>query len=333
MQKFHIDFSLFQLMTNIIRRLIKSLCFFKPRRIVDEALNASSHETYVETVGRAADTLHLGLEHWSVQDISKEYTHLTESAVRKMHLGACDVIVDITEEDYYGRVEGLWLHPWTGKEGVKAHFKFLVCCVKYRNRKYPLAVRMLPIGAYIADEIGELLESCKRAGLVARTVLFDRGFYSADIIRELNERDVQYLVFARKSPLFKNMLDATEHSVRVEHTIVLNKNKTKTKIPTTITLVKNVRDHDWIFATNLNLSGRDIVARYRVRWNIETDFRVQDEARIKSKSKRPEVRLFYFLVGCLLLFVWNATQKFERSFKRFIILLAQKTIQENKSVV
>jgi len=280
----------------LIRRLIKSLCFSNPRRILDEVLTASSHETYVETVGCAADTLHRGLEEWDVRYLSKEYSCITEHAVRKMHLGACDVIVDITDEDFYGKVEGLWLHPWTGEKGVKAHFKFIVLSVKYRNRKFPLAVRMLPIGAYLADEIGKLLESCKRTGLVARTVIFDRGFYSADIIRELNERNVHYLVFARKNSLFKNLLDATNKSVKIEHTLILNKNKTKTKIPTTIALVKDIEDHDWIFATNLDLSGRDIVARYHIRWNIETDFRVQDEARIKSKSKRPEVRMFYFLV-------------------------------------
>lgn len=290
--------------------------------MTDEVLRASSHETYVETVGSAADTLHKSLDEWTVAAIQEEYARLCEREVRRMHLGMCDVIIDVTEEDFYGKVEGLWLHPWTGKKGVEAHFKFLVGSVKYRDRKYPLAVRMLPIGAYIAEEIGELLKSCQRAGLHIRTVLMDRGFYTADVLRELQEHDLFYLVFAPRNALFKGMLEGTTRSVRIEHELTLNKNKTKTKIPTIISLVKEDK-HDWIFATNLDLSGRALIKRYRVRWNIETDFRVQDEARIKSKSKRPEVRLFYFLVAALLLFVWNATQKFKITFKKFIILLAK----------
>jgi hypothetical protein len=289
-----------------------------------EVLDASSHETYVETVGSAADALHWGLKDWSVQNIQGEYARLSERTIRKLGLGQCDVSIDITDENFYGKTVSLDLHPWTGEKGVKAHFKFLVCQVKCRTKKFIIGVRMLQRGAYIADEIGELLESCRRAGIQIRTVLLDRGFYSADNIRKLTERNLEYIVFAKKSHLFKNMLDGANKTVFVEHEITLNRHKTKTKIPTIIALVKNVQGYDWVFATNLDLSGRDIVRRYRLRWNIETDFRIHDEARIKSKSTRPEVRLFYFLIGCLLLFVWNATQKYIITFKKFIITFDDK---------
>lgn len=314
-----------------ITSLIKTLCFFNPEKISEELLTASSHETYVETVSNSADTVHLGLNDWDTRSLEQVYSRFCENKIRRMHLGICDVIIDITEEDFYGKIQGLWVHPWTGKNGVKGHYKFIVCSVKYRNKKFPICVIMLRIGAIIADAIAFLLESCKKAGLVIRTVLLDRGFYSADVLRELQEQDVFYLVFAKKSQLFRNMLEGTNKSVNVEHQMILNKNKTKQKIKTNIALVKNVKDYDWIFATNLNLSGQEIVKRYRIRWNIETDFRVQDEARIKSKSKRPEVRLFYFLVSCLLLFVWNATQKFIMTFKKFVITMSMKP-QENTFV-
>jgi hypothetical protein len=52
-------------------------------------------------------------------------------------------------------------------------------------------------------------------------------------------------------------------------------------------------------------------------------FRVHDEARIKSKSVNPLVRLFYFMVSMLLLFMWNLCAKEECSFKRVIINLEQ----------
>src|SRR3989338_587165 len=138
---------------------IKSLCFSDPALIENEVLRASAPDTYVGTLSNAADTLHLGLDGWTPQAIEAEYARKTEKSIRKLHLGARDAIVDITEEDFYGKVRGLWLHPWTGKDGVTAHFKFLVCSIKYRNRKYPIAVRMIRVGAFIAEEIGELLAS------------------------------------------------------------------------------------------------------------------------------------------------------------------------------
>ena len=50
-------------------------------------------------------------------------------------------------------------------------------------------------------------------------------------------------------------------------------------------------------------------------------FRVHDEATIKSKSVNPLVRLFYFMISMLILFMWNLRAKNECSFKRFVINL------------
>ncbi len=309
---------------DFVSGFIKTLCFFNSRAVAREVVRASSHNTYVETISKSADTIHIGLDDWDTNSIELIYSRLCEKSIRKLHLGSCDVIIDVTEEDFYGKVEGLWLHPWTGEEGVKAHYKFLVCSVKYRNKKFPIAVKMLSLGTNMADSIGFVLQACKNAGLIIRTVLLDRGFYSADNIRELKEQDVFYLVFARKSKNISYMLESMKKSAKISREMILNKNKTKTRIETNLALVKDFKEYDWVFATNLDISGREIAKRYIVRWNIETDFRVQDEARIKSKSKRPEVRLFYFIIALLLFFVWQATQKFELPFKRFIINSAEE---------
>jgi hypothetical protein len=313
-----------------IINFIKSLCFCNPRRICEYLLFASSHNTYVETISSSADTIHSNLDFWNISVLQKEYERLCVHEIRKLRLGSCDIIIDITEEDFYGKTQGLWIIPWTKEKGVEAHFKFLVCSVKKGNRKYPIAVRMIRLGSIISEEIGAVLEVCKIAGICINTVLMDRGFYAAEVLQELQNQNVEFIVFARKSELFNNMLDSAEKSVTIEHKMVFSKNKTKHKIQTNIMLVKNVLKYDWVFATNTQLTGAEIVKKYRVRWNIETDFRVQDEARIKTKSTRPNVRLFYFIIPLLIFFVWSATQKFEVSFKKFIITLSRMEIVKRK---
>ena len=57
-------------------------------------------------------------------------------------------------------------------------------------------------------------------------------------------------------------------------------------------------------------------------------FRVHDEAKIKTKSKEPVVRLFYFILGMLLVLLWNIYAKQKMTFKLFIIKL-----MENKKEV
>ena len=93
--------------------------------------------------------------------MQKEYERLCVHEIRKLYLGACDIIIDINEEDFYGKTQGVWIIPWTKERGVEGHFKFLVCSVKCGDRKYPIAVRMIRLGSIISQEIGSVLDICK----------------------------------------------------------------------------------------------------------------------------------------------------------------------------
>lgn len=317
-------------MKNLIIAFIKSLCFCNPKRITADLFEASSRLCYVENVSNGADTLHKGLDEWDIHSLENMYSRLCEKEIRKLHLGACEVIIDITDEDFYGKTQSFWIVPWTKEAGVRGHFKFLVCSVKYRNRKFPIAVRMIRVGSIISREIGTVLTVCKNAGLHIKTVLLDRGFQSLEIIDELQKQNVNYILFTRKTNMFSSMLASTDKSAIMEYESEIRENKTTLRVQRNIALVKNVSEHDWVFTTNMYITGVEIVKAYRVRWNIETDFRVQDEARIRTRSVRTEVRLFYFMTALLLFFVWTATQKFKLSFKKFIISLSKTEIVEKK---
>ena len=160
--------------------------------------------------------------------------------------------------------------------------------------------------------------------LKVKLMKLDGGFYAGEVIDELELKDMNYLIFAKKSSLFKCMLEGTNKSVVVKHEIKYKKDKSSHKAETDIALVKNVDGYDWVFATNVFLQdARKYVELYRGRWNIETMFRVHDEARIKSKSVNPLIRLFYFIISLLLLFIWNLSFKENYTFKRFVINLEQ----------
>lgn len=173
--------------------------------------------------------------------------------------------------------------------------------------------------------LGKAIGLCQELGLKIGKILLDRGFYSGAIVDELKMRKVNYLIFVPKKSIFKCMLEGTDKSVVIEHSISYNANFTKNKVETEIALIKDVLNYDWVFATNLNL--RDIkkyVPVYKKRWNIETMFRVHDEARIKTKSKIPIVRMFYFLISLLLMFIWSMFEKDKMTFKWFVIMLFEE---------
>ncbi len=58
---------------------------------------------------------------------------------------------------------------------------------------------------------------------------------------------------------------------------------------------------------------------YKKRWRIETQFRVQDEACIKCKSKDMKIRYFIFCFEQMLQTIWICFYKNDLSFKEFLI--------------
>jgi len=287
-------------------------------------VEASSHRTYIETISNKADSLHYNIAKGYVEYSDKEFYKVVKNRIQKLHLGAVDIIIDITSEDFYGKSTGLYLHNWTGEDGVQAKYHFLVAGILFRNRIYPFYVAILPIGSFKSKYLGRICDLCHEMNLKVKLVKLDRGFYAGEVIDELELKGINYLIFAKKSALFKCMLEGTDKSVIVKHEIKYKKDKSSHKAETGIALVKNVDGYDWVFATNLFLrDARKYVELYRARWVIETMFRVHDEARIKSKSVNPLIRLFYFMISMLLLFIWNLSFKENYTFKRFVINLEQ----------
>ena len=331
MQKLCTDSSC-KIMKSVFNSLLKNLSVSEEYSGL--ILDASSRNTYIETISNKADSLHYNIAKGYVEYSDKEFYNSIQVKIKKMHLGAVDIIVDITSENFYGKSTGLYLHNWTGEDGVKARYHFLVAGILFRNKIIPFYVAILPIGSFKSDYLGRICTLCHEMSLKVKLIELDRGFYAGEVIDELELKDMNYLIFAKKSSLFKCMLEGTDKSVIVKHEIKYKKNKSSHKAETGIALVKNVDGYDWVFATNVFLlDARKYVELYRARWNIETMFRVHDEARIKSKSVNPLIRLFYFMISMLLLFIWNLGFKEKYTFKKFIINLEQmlKNIEAGSS--
>jgi hypothetical protein len=285
---------------------------------------AAQCNTYVETLSNKADNLHRKVAQEYVESLQTAYSAYALKHIRKQRCGTVDLICDITSEDFYGDVEGLHIHPWTGKEGIKGKFLYLVVAILYRNKMIPFYAIILRVGSPKAELIGKAISYCKKLGLKINKILLDRGFYSGEVIRRLQVESVHYLIFVPKKVLFRCMLQGAEESVVIEHEMKYNKDFTRYTLQTDIALVKDVLDYDWVFATDLSLQDiKRYVPVYKKRWNIETMFRVHDETRIKTKSKNHVIRLFYFIVGMLFVLLWNLYCKAYIQFKKFIILIAE----------
>jgi hypothetical protein len=304
------------------RFIIKNLALTKQ----DSQLlsDAAKYNTYVETISNKADNLHLKINKEYVESLQPAYSNYALRLLKKQRFGLVDLVCDITSENFYGEIEGLHIHPCTGEHGVKGKFCYLVVAILSRNKIIPFYAIVLRVGSSKAELIGKAISYCKKLGLKIGKILLDRGFYSGEVINKLKISKVNYLIFVPKKSLFQCMLEGAEKSVIIEHEIKYNKDFTWNRAYTEIALVKDVLDYDWVFATNLLFEEvKRYVPVYKRRWNIETMFRVHDEARIKTKSKNPVIRFFYFMLSLFIVMIWNLYAKKEIPFKRFVIMLAE----------
>jgi hypothetical protein len=162
-------------------------------------------------------------------------------------------------------------------------------------------------------------------------ILFDRGFYDKDLMYELTKLNYPYLIFVPKHKDKKEILYPMkiEEQIAIYNDFTVNKNKSNYAGENILIFLKQIYDpkneknYDWIFATNIEeVLLENIVTTYKKRWRIEIQFRVQDEAKIKCKSKEMKIRYFLFLFEQMLQTIWICFYKDESSFKEFLIAMA-----------
>jgi len=296
-----------------------------------DVAEAAFGHTYLETVGSRADSWHDALESTSSMDWCGSFTRaIVKRLPRRFHERPW-LLVDVTTEPYYG-VPTLNTVPCKQEHGVLAHWKFFVAALFFprERRTVPVLARHMPVGARLADALDEALRRVGELGIRPALVLADREFYQGAVIETFEAHRLRYLMLVPKNDLVGPMAAqcrATDERAVVEHEIEWYAEKTAHRARTRLVLWPD-DEWDWAFATNLPASqARWLVARYRLRWNIETFFRVHDEARIKTRSRRAIVRLATFLLSLLITALWALTDK-QTPFKRWLVQLARASWTE-----
>ena len=188
------------------------------------------------------------------------------------------------------------------------------------------------MGNDMPSEISAMLVSLRQIFGHMDLLLFDRGFYSKHLIMKLNNLEINYLIFVPKNPQVKEdlfFMHQTEKKIML-HEFSLYRDGKKVSDSFYLAFLKQIFDHrteayyDWCFTTNMQDIDLDhVIAKYMFRWRIETMFRVQDECRIKTKSKDIRVRYFLFAYEQLVESIWYLFYYEEVSFKKYLMELSE----------
>ena len=172
-----------------------------------EILKAAVTGTYLETVGNRADLIHLAIKRYSVKDKVKGirdslFSRISALSRRSTSDNTDPIMIafDYTHEDFYGDRDSLWIHGWTGEHGVTGKFSYLTASIVNNDLRPPTVSIPSQMGNDMPIEISTVLDIILRLLDHIDLLLFDRGFYSKDLIMSLNERKMNYLIFISKKP-------------------------------------------------------------------------------------------------------------------------------------
>lgn len=214
------------------------------------------------------------------------------------------------------------------KKGGTTYFERYVTvqCVKAGAQVTTAAVRM---GALedTADFVIRTIGMCRRGGADIRNVLLDREFFSTDVIRALDGAGVGYLMPCTNT---SGVVGAIRGFARGERPAVSGHSIKKSNGQTaTFTMVITRRkrrrrkkgdpnpENAYIaFATN----RPDIdVEWYGRRWMVETGYRMIENQRVRTRSRKVAARTLCFLYSMLVYNLWviaNAAATGNRVYPR-----------------
>lgn len=194
----------------------------------------------------------------------------------------------------------------------------------FHGHRFTLALTPVKYGERMEEVVSRLLRQVRKIGGKGRLVLLDRGFYSVAVIRYLMAARCLFLlpvVHRGRLPKDGNVAGSTrefapwKHSGYVQYTLYAADQNCWAKSATVRICVshkseaaskksyhrKTLVDAFW----GIRPPGtRWVCETYRLRFGIETSYRQMNQARIRTCSRNPVLRLFFFGLAMLLRHVW-----------------------------
>jgi Transposase DDE domain len=232
------------------------------------------------------------------------------------------VAIDLTWVPYHGQPHQRPTEIYRGqaKSGTTHFHAYATAYIVRRGQRFTVALIRVESGTALVEVLKRLLHLARQAGIRPRLLLLDRGFYRVVVIRYLYRARYPFVmpVVRRgrrtddpRGPSGINVLAATKRSGWRSYTLT-NADKQTATVPICVhcrnwqgrrgrhgrhTLVYacwgiGTRSTAWVYQT------------YRLRFGIETSYRQLNEARIKTTTRDPALRLLFVAIALILRNAW-----------------------------
>jgi hypothetical protein len=214
--------------------------------------------------------------------------------------------VDLTLIPYHGEPfrDPKEVYRGLAKDGTSHFHAYATAYVVLKGQRFTVALTAVAKGESLKDVLRRLLKQARSVGVKPRLLLLDRGFYSVDVIRG---RKADHPRGPGGTRVFAVMKRSGWH----EYTV-----KGGTKRTATVSICVSCRNYrgQWkrhgrqalVYAC-WGVQGRSctwVRETYRARFGIESSYRQMNQARGRTSTRRPELRLLYVGIALVLRNEW-----------------------------
>lgn len=130
-------------------------------------------------------------------------------------------------------------------------------------------------------------------------LLVDRGFYAKAVVNYLVDNKIRFIMPAKKIGAIKHMAEAcmfAKKSITIEYMFG------KTRVY--LVFIK-IDEEVLVYMTNTKYNPLKVHLLYKKRWQIETNFREQNNFEFKTQTLDFNARYFAFILAGLLFNLWQ----------------------------
>jgi putative transposase len=243
---------------------------------------------------------------------------------KALHRKARIIAIDLTLIPYHGQPlrDKKEIYRSAPKSGTTHFHAYATAAVVHKGHRYTLALTRVEHGEKMKQVVQRLLKIIRRRRVKVRFLLLDKGFFSVEVISYLKRAGIGFIIPAmvrgrkpgrgkratglrallnKKSGYYTHTLtgkvDGQQRSPRVTICVA---SKSYTHKKTGQRKSKKLMYALW----KVRQTPQEIRETYRTRFGIETSYRQMNEARIKTCTRDPRLRLLFVGIALVLRNVW-----------------------------
>jgi putative transposase len=242
---------------------------------------------------------------------------LADQLPRALRRGRWRIAIDTTLIPYHGQpfCDPSEIYRGQPKSGTTHFHAYATAYVVKEGRRFTLAVLWVRKGTPAEDVLATLRRRVSAAGVKPRLFLLDRGFNTAGVVRYLQAARQPFIMpqaVHGKAPKDGQLRGL--RAIRARHptgwTTYSWKPPGQRRVTVALCVLRRRRrdrrgHRAFLYACwGVRLQPQSVYQVYRLRFGIETSYRQMNQARIRTSTRRPIVRLLFVAVALLLRNLW-----------------------------